>query len=174
MDKNKGRGGSRGGVSWKSTLVHNIPLEARGGQNWVKFCPHSCWMPPKLFFIINNLMPNHRGLILVLYGPILLLVQKNLVASKSFWPRSIFFECGQIFLTMLRYSKVKYHFWPWSKNLNVLKRYWTWSKKFKHDQNIFELTDGIGIFGYLKHLQKFRNCSYGIDCWQNICCALEI
>ena len=43
----------RGGVWKMSTLVHS---RGGGGQNWLKFGPRSCWMPPKprnsFFFLL--------------------------------------------------------------------------------------------------------------------------
>ena len=40
---------------------------------------------------------------------------------------------------MLRYVNlwVKSCFWPWSKNLTVFKKYWTYSKKFEGGKNNF-------------------------------------
>ena len=67
--------------------------------------------------------------------------KKNLVVFKIFWPRSIFFECGQIILTMLNYAHLKGKI----SLLSTVKKNWTCSKNIEHGQNIFELANGIGI-----------------------------
>ena len=72
-----------------------------------------------------------------------------LTVFKIFWPHSIFLECVQIFLTMLKHanSYLRYNltFDHGQNILTVFKNYWTWSKNFEPSWSIFELGDGIDL-----------------------------
>ena len=64
---------------------------------------------------------------------------------KIFWQSSIFLNVLKCFwpCSNMKIYKVRYHFWPWSKKIERVQKYWTRSKKFEHGQNIFQLADGI-------------------------------
>ena len=64
-----------------------------------------------------------------------------------FWPRSIFFECGQIFLNMLKYANSwgKISLLTVVKNFDHVRKILKMAKKFKHGRNIFEVADGLGM-----------------------------
>ena len=59
----------------------------------------------------------------------------ELAAFKIFWPHSIFFECGQIFLTMLKYANLQGKI----SLLTKVKKIWTPSNYIEHSQKILSM-----------------------------------
>ena len=74
-----------------------------------------------------NFPANNLNVLLYFLCLVHLLVKKKLVAFKTFWLRSIFFGCGQIFLIILQYANLRYNitFDHGQKNLIIFKKYLT-------------------------------------------------